>query len=98
MRLKEAARRKWPLVYAGTLLAALVLALGLLKPDRAVAQSTNRAPRYKVDPFWPKPLPERWVTGEVAGTCVDANDHVFTVNRAPQNNNLTAKEVLVAQP
>ena len=26
-----------------------------------------------------KPLP--WVTGEVAGTCVDSRDHVFTVNR-----------------
>jgi hypothetical protein len=26
-----------------------------------------------------KPLP--WVTGEVAGTCVDSQDHVFTVNR-----------------
>jgi DNA-binding beta-propeller fold protein YncE len=34
-----------------------------------------------VDPFWPKPLPDRWVTGEVAGTCVDSQDHVFTVNR-----------------
>jgi len=26
-----------------------------------------------------KPLP--WVTGEVAGTCVDSQDHIFTVNR-----------------
>jgi hypothetical protein len=26
-----------------------------------------------------KPMP--WVTGEVAGTCVDSQDHVFTVNR-----------------
>src|SRR5438093_7329297 len=35
-----------------------------------------------------KPLP--WVTGEVAGTCVDSQDHVFTVNRgnlvAPETN------------
>jgi len=25
--------------------------------------------------------PKPWVTGEVAGTCVDSQDHVFTVNR-----------------
>src|SRR5215470_15975807 len=35
-----------------------------------------------------KPLP--WVTGEVAGTCVDSQDHVITVNRgnliAPETN------------
>jgi hypothetical protein len=69
----------------------------LWTPTQAVARSNNPAPKYKVDMLWPKPLPERWVTGEVAGTCVDANDHVFTVNRGPQNANLTAKEDLVAQ-
>ena len=35
-----------------------------------------------------KPLP--WVTGEVAGTCVDSQDHIFTVNRgnliSPETN------------
>src|SRR5689334_23834034 len=25
--------------------------------------------------------PKPWVTGEVAGTCVDSHDHIFTVNR-----------------
>src|SRR5438105_2981837 len=81
------------------LVLALVVigALGLWTPTQAVARSNNPAPKYKVDMLWPKPLPERWVTGEVAGTCVDANDHVFTVNRGPQNANLTAKEDLVAQ-
>src|SRR2546425_556910 len=28
--------------------------------------------------------PKPWVTGEVAGTCVDSQDHVFTVNRRRQ--------------
>jgi len=39
-----------------------------------------------------KPLP--WVTGEVAGTCVDSQDHVFTVNRG----NLVAPETVTAVP
>ena len=33
-----------------------------------------------------------WVTGEVAGTCVDSQDHVFTVNRG----NLISPEVTAA--
>ena len=97
MSLKKAVIGKWTLVYAGALGAAVIGAVGLWTPTQAVARSNNPAPKYKVDMLWPKPLPERWVTGEVAGTCVDANDHVFTVNRGPQNANLTAKEDLVAQ-
>jgi hypothetical protein len=42
----------------------------------------------KVSTATGKPLP--WVTGEVAGTCVDSRDHVFTVNRgnlvSPETN------------
>src|ERR1041385_2550381 len=39
------------------------------------------APNYEVDPSWPKPLPNRWVVGQVGGVCVDAQDHVFLLNR-----------------
>jgi len=39
------------------------------------------APKFEVDPYWPKPLPNRWVTGEIGGLCVDAKDHVFLVQR-----------------
>jgi hypothetical protein len=77
-------------IYLGTLASALIVALGLWNPLKAA--SNKGAPAYKVDPFWPKPLPDRWVTGEVAGTCLDSNEHLFTINRGPQNNNLTAKE------
>ena len=38
--------------------------------------------------------PKPWVTGEVAGTCVDSRDHVFTVNRG----NLVAPETVEAVP
>ncbi len=38
--------------------------------------------------------PKPWVTGEVAGTCVDSQDHVFTVNRG----NLVAPETVEAVP
>jgi DNA-binding beta-propeller fold protein YncE len=41
-----------------------------------------QAPRFEVDPLWPKPLPNHWVLGNVIGVGVDANDHVFIVHRA----------------
>ncbi|MGH9438277.1 MAG: hypothetical protein ACRD22_10375 [Terriglobia bacterium] len=49
-------------------------------------------PKYQVDPFWPKPLPGNWVTGEVGGTCIDAHDNVFIVTRG----NLTVHEQRIA--
>jgi hypothetical protein len=39
------------------------------------------APQYKVDPFWPKPLPGNWILGQVAGIAVDKNDNVWIVHR-----------------
>jgi pimeloyl-ACP methyl ester carboxylesterase len=38
-------------------------------------------PSYKVDPFWPKPLPNHWILGAVAGIAVDAKDHVWVTHR-----------------
>ncbi len=51
----------------------------LVIPPALRAQSG--VPKFEVDPSWPKPLPERWVTGEIGGLCVDANDHVFVIQR-----------------
>jgi DNA-binding beta-propeller fold protein YncE len=68
---------------------------GLLS-ESAKAQPSPEAPntpKFQVDPFWPKPLPNRWVTGEFGGVCVDAVDHVFVLPRG----DLTAKEKEVAQ-
>ena len=59
--------------------AGLAIALGVSCPRPTEAQ-TN-VPRYGVDPYWPKPLPDRWVTGEMGGVCVDSQDHVFIVQR-----------------
>jgi sugar lactone lactonase YvrE len=53
----------------------------------------SEVPRFVVDPYWPKPLPNRWVTGSVGGICVDNEDHVFGVNRS----DLTAMEQTVGK-
>ena len=50
--------------------------------ERAAAQATVQAPRFEVDPFWPKPLPNGWVLGMTIGVGVDSQDHVWIVHRA----------------
>ena len=57
----------------------LALAVGIFDPVHARAQ---QAPRYEVDPFWPKlPLPDQWLMGGLGGMCIDGRDHVFILNR-----------------
>src|ERR1700742_3371662 len=45
------------------------------------AETTVMAPRFEVDPLWPKPLPNHWVTGSTIGVSVDAQDRVWTIHR-----------------
>jgi hypothetical protein len=56
-----------------------LLLWGLLAALGAVQD--GRVPTYEVDPKWPKPLPNRWILGAVAGVAVDAADHVWIVHR-----------------
>ena len=41
-----------------------------------------QAPRFEVDPMWPKPLPNHWVIGQTIGVSVDAQDHIWIIHRA----------------
>ena len=40
-----------------------------------------QAPRFAVDPLWPKPLPNHWLLGSTIGVDVDAQDHIWIVHR-----------------
>ena len=44
-------------------------------------EDTKIAPRFKVDPSWPKPLPDNWVIGQIGGIAVDSRDHVWVLQR-----------------
>ena len=46
-----------------------------------VGDSSDVTPRFKVDPFWGRDLPDDWILGQVAGVAVDAQDHVWIVHR-----------------
>ena len=39
------------------------------------------APKYEVDAAWPKSLPNSWIMGQASGVAVDAEDHVWVVQR-----------------
>lgn len=46
----------------------------------AVAQP-RVAPKFAVDPFWPKPLPNHWLLGSAIGVDVDSRGHVWIIHR-----------------
>jgi DNA-binding beta-propeller fold protein YncE len=79
--------------YAGlgflVVLGAFVVASSLLQKQAAVEAAGVMAPRFEVDPMWPKPLPNHWVMGAVIGVAVDGNDHIWIIHRA---GSLEAKE------
>jgi DNA-binding beta-propeller fold protein YncE len=53
------------------------------------ARSAEAAPQFQVDPFWPKPLPNNWLLGQVSGIATDKYDRIWVVHRPAS---LTARE------
>lgn len=41
-----------------------------------------QGPAFKVDPSWPKPLPNNWILGQVGGMTVDAHDNIWVFSAA----------------
>jgi hypothetical protein len=62
-------------------LATLAVAQSKLETAAAQAQGQVMAPRFEVDPTFPKPLPNGWYQGQSIGLWVDAQDHVWIVHR-----------------
>ena len=50
-------------------------------PRGAMPQGVPDGPKFVVDPFWPKPLKDNWIFGQVSGLTVDARDHVWITHR-----------------
>jgi DNA-binding beta-propeller fold protein YncE len=87
-------KRSW---LVGSSFVAALVALGLIErtlEQRAAAQTQVMAPRFEVDPFWPKPLPNHWVVGQAIGVTVDDQDHVWIVHR---DNLIGANEAAASQ-
>ncbi len=81
MHLNSRARR---LAAVAAFAGASVLATAALESRQAPGQAVDEAgaPQFRVDPFWPKPLPNRWSMQQVTGLHVDHLDHIWFLNRA----------------
>src|SRR5258707_14072519 len=74
--------RSWTLV--------VLVGLCLLILSVALRAQVQTAPKYKFDPDWPKPLPNKWKMGGVTGLAVDKDDNVWVLDRP---NDLTDVEL-----
>src|SRR5579863_1161259 len=72
-------------VPAGLGLLVWCALLGAQQPS-----SATTAPKFKFDPDWPKPLPNKWKMGGVTGLAVDKDDNVWVYDRP---NDLTDIEL-----
>src|SRR2546425_12509312 len=72
------------IIGAGFLGLLAALAVGQSKLSTAAAQTQGQvmAPRFEVDPTFPKPMPNHWYQGQTIGVSVDARDHVWIVHRS----------------
>ena len=79
-------------------LAALVIGAGRPGVETAAAQArpsaAREAPKFKVDPAWPR-IPNNWQFGQVASVAIDAQDHVWMLQRP---GTLSAEEKPRAAP
>ena len=75
---------------AALLLGAAACSSNEAAPVAETGAAGPMAPRFEVDPMWPKPLPNHWIMGPVIGVDVDAEDNVWVIHR---NTGLDAKEI-----
>jgi DNA-binding beta-propeller fold protein YncE len=79
-------------VASGALLAALGAAQALVADFAAAqAQGAKQAPRFEVDPMWPKPLPNHWVLGNAIGVWADDRDRIWIIHRSSSTLNANEK-------
>lgn len=66
----------------------------VMSQETEVVGDAEGVPNYRVEPFWPLPLPNNWILGQVSGVHVDTDDVVWIVHRP---NSLSDREVGVTQ-
>ena len=91
-------------LYVGVIVVVFLIAAGLnsdLTVETIAAQGKTRAaqtPKFAVDPFWPKPLPNHWVLGSVTGVAVDSQDHIWIIHRGADSLGNNEKGAILNPP
>ena len=60
--------------------------LGLLVCCVLLRAQEHGAPKFKFDPDWPKPLPNKWKMGGVTGLAVDKDDNVWVLRSSQRSD------------
>jgi DNA-binding beta-propeller fold protein YncE len=64
---------------------ACVVALAVSVAGRAQSGGDDvPVPRYEIDPFWPKPLPNNWLMKDIPRVAVDQQDRVWIITRGEE--------------
>lgn len=72
------------MLMVSVLAAGLASGSAMAKKDKNDDNDNNdkgKAPEYRVDPSWPKPLPNDWLLGQVGGIAVDRHDNIWIIQR-----------------
>src|SRR5262245_58887387 len=90
----QSTRTRRVMVGGGLVSLLAVLGVGQAALERTAAAQTKagaQAPRFEVDPLWPKPLPNHWIIGSTIGVAVDADDHIWIIHRSSATLNANEK-------
>jgi DNA-binding beta-propeller fold protein YncE len=68
-------------IVTAIVLTSFAIVLAVLVPYDKGTAAQRGVPRFEVDPYWPKPLPNKWMLGQVSGVYVDSNDHIWATTR-----------------
>ncbi|MCI0663661.1 MAG: hypothetical protein L0220_21575 [Acidobacteria bacterium] len=90
-------------LYTGATFLAILVMLGAgqsMFKNGTSAQGPGgvRTPGFKVDPLWPKPLPNHWVLGSVTGVAVDGRDHIWIVHQGADSLHNNEKGGILKPP
>ena len=51
---------------------------------------------FQVDPFWPKPMPDGWLLGNVVGVAADSADNVWIIHRPNSQTGATETPAVIS--
>ncbi|MGH9753495.1 MAG: hypothetical protein ACREA2_11995 [Blastocatellia bacterium] len=88
-------------LYIGAAFILVAFGVGQIAIEKTTATQGRggiRAPVFKVDPLWPKPLPNHWVLGSVTGVAVDAQDHIWITHRGADSLGNNEKGAILNPP
>jgi hypothetical protein len=90
VNMRRIGRSAWARPAGFALLAFFIVFFGAGVFRALRGAPTETAPKFKFDPDWPKPLPNKWKIGGITGLAVDKDDNVWALDRP---NDLTDIEL-----